>query len=391
LADTDRLAPTQMRGPLAAQLAVLNAYASLGLGDATRSRRAVELLDLAAQTANEVAPNVSLFEGILTIAYAHEHVGRLLGTQRNDDINADVDEGLIELLEGEDTLVPFDLVAGLSGIGMYALERAETSSGARLLDLVIRRLRRAAQPMNVGCAWRTRAPAGSSADLTAFSQGIYPTGMAHGAAGPIAFLSEAIHRSTVPEAAELLRDALAWMGSQLQTNDDCPVFAISFDPVSGRSIERGRYTWCWGDVGLWPATVGTQYHQTASSLYEAAIRASSAYAAAPALFGDPFDACLCHGACGIGHIFNRLHHHTGRADYERAARWWLSSALNAQRDEGLGGFVFMSDRVNNRNIYTSNTTIIGGVTGVALALIASVSTLPPRWDRLMGLGPLALD
>ncbi|SRR6266536_3468501 len=57
------------------------------------------------------------------------------------------------------------------------------------------------------------------------------------------------------------------------------------------------------------------------------------------------DAGLCHGAAGLGHIFNRLFQATGEEVFREAARYWFERTLEMKRTgQGIAGFsVFMRD------------------------------------------------
>ena len=54
------------------------------------------------------------------------------------------------------------------------------------------------------------------------------------------------------------------------------------------------------------------------------------------------DACLCHGAAGLGHIFHRIFLWTGDPALEDAARRWLGHALEMRvRGAGIAGYKFV--------------------------------------------------
>jgi hypothetical protein len=96
------------------------------------------------------------------------------------------------------------------------------------------------------------------------------------------------------------------------------------------------------------------------------------------------DAGLCHGAAGLGHIFNRLYQATGENVFLDAARYWLEQALGLRR-EGLGiaGFSsFMRDE-NGAEHWIDEPGILTGAAGIALALLAAATDIEPQWDRLL--------
>jgi len=65
---------------------------------------------------------------------------------------------------------------------------------------------------------------------------------------------------------------------------------------------------------------------------------------------------FCHGAIGLAHIFNRLYQANGEPVFREAARRWFGHVLDESQLEGAAG--------------------------IGLALLAAMTPLEPRWDRL---------
>jgi hypothetical protein len=56
-----------------------------------------------------------------------------------------------------------------------------------------------------------------------------------------------------------------------------------------------------------------------------------------------FDVGLCHGAAGVGHLFNRLFQATGEDCFAEAARFWLERTLALrQPGRGIAGYLSWS-------------------------------------------------
>jgi hypothetical protein len=75
------------------------------------------------------------------------------------------------------------------------------------------------------------------------------------------------------------------------------------------------------------------------------------------------DSTLCHGAAGIGHIYNRMYQATGHEELQARALDWLRLALANDPPAGIG--------------------FLDGQCGLALALLAASSDVWPSWDRLL--------
>jgi hypothetical protein len=96
------------------------------------------------------------------------------------------------------------------------------------------------------------------------------------------------------------------------------------------------------------------------------------------------DACLCHGAAGLGHLFNRLGQQTGDPLLQDAARRWFGRALAMrQPGEGIGGFRSWGGVSAGRGDWQVEPGFLTGASGIGLALLAAVTDLEPAWDRVM--------
>jgi hypothetical protein len=97
------------------------------------------------------------------------------------------------------------------------------------------------------------------------------------------------------------------------------------------------------------------------------------------------DAPLCHGAIGVGHVFNRIYQATGEPALGEAASLWLERGLAMRRPGGrLGGFhsvmVGPEGEITRRIAYRG---ILEGAAGIGLALLAATTEVEPEWDRLL--------
>jgi len=94
------------------------------------------------------------------------------------------------------------------------------------------------------------------------------------------------------------------------------------------------------------------------------------------------DAGLCHGAGGLGHLFQRLFHQTGEAAFADAARHWFERTLAfRQPGAGPGGFRAWASDLDGKQDWRDDPGYLEGAAGVGLALLAAVSPVDPEWDR----------
>jgi hypothetical protein len=286
------------------------------LGDDERAATCAEDALVAAVAAAEVG--AGLYEGITGPAWVLAHLdGWVLDLGDDDPLDA-IDTALADLLDA-DWDGDVDLVSGLAGIGVYALERPHA---AALVDRVVDHLARTGPP------WTTRRPD----DL----------GVAHGTPGIIGFLA-------ATDATALRDDAAAWLlERELRCRD-------GFSTQAGGD-RRARTAWCYGDPGVAVMLVRAGHlddgHRLARLAAERALEESGVT-----------DAAVCHGAGGVAHVFARLWQHTDDIAMHDAAVTWLRRALDLA--PALEDHSFLEGRA-----------------GLALVLHAALGH-DPTWDRVL--------
>src|SRR5262249_51780261 len=96
------------------------------------------------------------------------------------------------------------------------------------------------------------------------------------------------------------------------------------------------------------------------------------------------DAGLCHGAAGVGHLFNRMYQATGEPRLAEAARFWFRRALGLrQPDRGIAGFAAFMPEHDGQERWVDEPGLLTGAAGVALALLAACTPVEPAWDCVL--------
>src|SRR5262249_41487720 len=94
------------------------------------------------------------------------------------------------------------------------------------------------------------------------------------------------------------------------------------------------------------------------------------------------DAGLCHGAAGVGHLFNRMYQATGGPTLGAAARSWFRRTLAMRRPgRGVGGYQAFRPDLGADAAWVDDPGILTGAAGIALALLAAITPVEPAWDR----------
>jgi len=324
------------------------------------------------------------FGGFAGLGWATEHIEKtLLGTRAPDDEdpNADIDDALTAILEQPDWIGPFDLVSGLVGFGVYALERMPSPAATALAEQVLRHLLSRAETDDAGTRWPTPKRHMTAWQLELAPGGKYDLGLVHGTPGIIAWLSQAAHLGVGGERARaVLESSVDWLLAQQHTGQ-----RGRFPSWVGVGVgpHFARNAWCYGDPG-----VAASICLAAEVLDRADWRAAAGEIALGTARGSPeaalaTNAFLCHGTAGNAHIFNRLFHGTSMGQLRDCARDWYRAALGS-RSEGdrFAGFATALSQTPGGEP-SNDSSLLVGASGLGLALLAAVSDRPPGWDRAL--------
>jgi hypothetical protein len=347
----------------AAGAALLHAYLARATGDGRSEERALAWLGRALDGVGDSASDVSLFVGVAGIGWTGQHLAALLDVEEPDP-DGYLDEVLEDMLRSSPWPGAFDLVYGLAGLGVYALERLPRPAARACLELVVARLGELSERRPEGTAWFT-SPRHLPPDARAEApDGFFDLGVAHGVPGVVALLAAAEASGVAGDSARPLAEgAVSWLLAQRLPDGGQSAFPSRLLP--GRDPAPARMAWCYGDAGVAAALLLAarafgidEWEQEALRL----ARRASARRGEDTRVGDPW---LCHGAAGLGHLFNRMHQATDDAEFADAARFWLERALDLRPPGG------------------DDSGFLTGACGVALALLAAIGDVEPGWDRLL--------
>jgi lantibiotic modifying enzyme len=377
------------------------AHPGAGYGDIAWARleRATDLL-----AAAPLQPG--LYSGFCGVAWVAEHLQRgaagdaagdaadvpeagAAGAEEEDDANAGIDAALLHHLGRTPWTYHFDLITGLAGYGVYALERLPRAAAVECLRLLVERLAETAAPRPGGLGWHTPFEMLPEPNKPWYPKGLDNLGMAHGTPGVIALLARICERGEVAGASAararaLLRDAVSWLLAQKLPSQDLSVYPYAVgDEVK---IRPARAAWCYGDPGIAAALLAAGRALGETSWKDEALALARAVARRPVEACRVEDACLCHGAAGLGHVLNRLYQATGDEEVREGARAWLRRALDQwQPGQGIGGFLAFSpvDDDFDKLEWNDDPGFLNGSAGMALALLAAISAVEPAWDRVL--------
>ena len=359
-----------------AGVALFFAYLAEALGDTEARSMAGRLIEDSLEAAVGAAPVDRLFAGFAGVGWVLAHVD-LFDLSDGDPDDA-VDAALLDVVSAPHRHAEYDLLAGLAGVGIYALERLPRPTAVPLLRAVVARLAELARADPAHPLWWTSPEALPTQIRANFPDGAWNLGAAHGAPGVIGFLALACAAGIDSNVVRpLLEAAVDWYLGQQIAFDNGPAFPAFAAPAVKPS--RSRLAWCYGDPGI--AGCLFQAGQSAATPTWRAAAVTIGERAAKQSVADTgvVDAGICHGSAGLAHIYNRLWQATGSPALRDATAEWLERVMRAHRPgHGVGGF-----QARGGAHWVSDPGFLTGAAGIGLVLLAAVTPIEPRWDRVL--------
>ncbi len=358
-------------------------FAYRALADAREGDdRAVALLESALDALGAAQLQPSLYVGFTGITWTLEHLASMVLDEDDEDLNEEIDEVLIELLGTTPWMAPTDLISGVVGLGVYALERLPRASAVATLEQAVSRLEETAVHDTDGIAWPTH-PSLFPPDQAHEADNRIDLGMAHGVTGTIALLARVVDAGVAADRARALLDgAVSWLLAHVNAEES----PVRFAPWIKRGQPRAlsRTAWCYGDLGVALALQAAARAANQPSWADEALATARKAAARPRAETGVLDAGLCHGAAGLGHFFNRLFQATGDAKLARCARGWFERCVEMrQPGRGVAGYQGILRNVDGSEQRTDDPGFLTGAAGIGLALLGAISAVEPSWDRVL--------
>jgi lantibiotic biosynthesis protein len=366
-----------------AGLAALFAYLDLAECGDNCDETAVQFLQQAIDAVSASAMTPSLYSGFAGVAWAVEHLKGGPLDPDAEDVNEEIDEALKECLSQSPWDDDYDLISGLVGFGVYMLERSPRPSAIECLERIVDRLDETAERNASGITWHTHPNLIHPAQREVCPDGYYNLGLAHGVPGVIAFLGQVWAAGIARDRVRPLLDgAVRWLLAQKPPRDAGSRFSSWIAP--GSKQERSRLAWCYGDLGAAAALLVAARHVGEHDWEREALEIARQTTNRPLEQSGIVDAGLCHGAAGLGHIYNRIFQAAGEARFREAARFWFEHTLNMRRPgQGIAGFSAFMPKELGEEQWADDPGILTGAAGIALALLSAVAPIEPEWDRML--------
>jgi lantibiotic modifying enzyme len=354
------------------------------LGDPDEwSRAAARHAEHAMDGVSRLLMGPGLYGGFTGVAWSLTHMARVLGQE--PEAMDEIDEAVLDLVRRKaDFVGDHDLVAGLVGMGVHALERLPDPVALQCAAEIVARLEETASRDKHGATWHTPAKRLAPARRAQCPDGYHDLGVAHGLTGIIAFLAESHAAGVEPvRSRRLLEDAVAWLFAHSLEKDRGGGYPWAYVP--GVEPRPARSAWCYGDPGI-AAVLQRTSICAGEPVWAERARALALHAARrPADQTGVADIGICHGSAGLAHLLNCVHQATGDSELREAALRWVEWTLAARVEgaaDGVAGFHALIYE-KGEPVRIAERGVLNGAAGVGLVLLAAVSDVPPAWDRLL--------
>jgi lantibiotic modifying enzyme len=347
-------------------------------GDAADEQTALAFLDTALDGAAEERPNALLYAGTVGVGWTLAYLERSL--VEGDDEPNDVDDLVARALTT--TWPSADLIRGVTGAGVYLLERLPRPHVRPLLDRVVALLAEMSERHPEGTTWYVPVETMAPDRAALFPDGYYDAGMAHGQAGVVALLAH-LTAAGIASAKPLLESSVEWLLAQRLPEDHGPGRYPLLIGKGEKHPNGGRVAWCYGDPGVAVGLLAAGRALGDGALVTEA-RDTALVAAGRTTDSAVTDAPLCHGSAGLMHVFSRLAQGTGDERLYATARGWAEVALGMRRDgQPVAGYGSVRPNEEAAKAYEPCAGFLEGASGVGLALLAATSDRDAAWDSLL--------
>jgi hypothetical protein len=373
-----------------AGLALFYTYLAQITQDDAWADAAAERIDRALEAVAHHPIGPSLYGGFAGVGWVLEHLqGRLFEPEEGEETGGETTQALLQLLDGDAWGSDYDLIGGLVGFGVYALEALPAPEARALLGRILDHLEALAEERPDGLTWFTDPRLLPPHQRQLYPEGYYNVGVAHGVPGIVGLLAGMAAAGVEPErTGRLLEGGVSWVLAQEGESEIGRCFPhFSAPGLSGGGVGGGagpgqasRLAWCYGDPGIAAVLLLAARAAGRADWEERAVATALRAAARPFAVSQVRDVGLCHGTAGLGHVFNRLHQATGRPELATAARDWFRRTLEMRQPEGVGGFLCWDTAKGG---WWPERGFLTGAAGVGLCLLGAVSAVEPAWDRAL--------
>ena len=377
-------------GSTSSSIATVCAQVDRVLPDVGWDRAGHMHLSAAAQASERDGAPLGLFDGVAGLGYAAHRLaagrtryGGLL-TSIDGAIASGVTASRARLARASGLPVrAWDLISGITGIGVYLLARREEPAPRAALEDALGALVDLMGETDGAPRWAT-PPEHLHEDMREHTpEGNLNCGVAHGAPGSLALMSLALAAGVeVRGQVDATRRMADWLVAQCRFGRFGPEWPAVIPLAGTHGASRqppARPGWCYGNGGaaraLWLAGAALDEPEYAR-LAERAVRA----ALDRQRTARPLEApTLCHGTAGLAQVTLRMAADSRAEDLSREARTLCLELVERFDPDAPLGYRGEAE-LRERRGADVDATLLDGAAGPGLVLLAAATGTDPGWD-----------
>ena len=362
-----------------AGITLLFAYLSKSFPEKKYLEATFDFLDQLSDSLSDEELNYNMSAGVAGIAFVFQHLRNLGILDKDDDINlSDLDEFIIQGVEQDFRTGNWDPLHGMTGLGIYFLERNKETGEKKYLEIIVDHLTEMRTDVGEYKVWITPG-------FGKYSNDNYNFGTAHGMPGVISFLAQ-VYASEIrqDEIEKIISVSLPFLLMHELVDDVyCFPNAIDVIPKKGKEEPYSRLAWCYGDLcmafALIHSGIALQNDEWKSKGIEVALKTTKRMFENSGCNDAPF----CHGSIGLVHMYHRLYTLTKNETFKSASQKWLAISIQEfyRPGEWAGGYFFRTFN-EEKSIFEHipQYSLLEGSAGIALVYLSFLFDVKPEWD-----------
>lgn len=341
--------------------------------DYCKSPKVLSALEKKLQALSKFASRkyLSIYSGITGYGWLLQQLNFLNLIDRSSLLSDDLNDLLMNWMLKEIDEGRYDFLNSSMGVVMY-LQNFNKKQFLQVLKEFIHKLRNyGISENNTVIKWETIIVEHKNKKGIDF-------GLSHGMASIVAILSTLYKNKMLFKKDEkLLKKAVNYLLTNRNSENNMSSFSdFSLDETNS------RLAWCYGDLGI-----GYSLYKAGQTLNDNELMKEALHILLKttlrkdAIHEYVFDAGLYYGSSGIMQIYNRLFQITGNVKFKEIAQYWLNDMFSKSVHENNNtGYKFCL--VNSRT-WIDDYSIMNGLSGLGLALLAAISHDEPFWDQCL--------
>ncbi|WP_299678327.1 lanthionine synthetase C family protein [uncultured Dokdonia sp.] len=285
-----------------------------------------------------------------------------------DIITEEVDEYLLSEMNDFITDNNFDFMHGAIGIGLYYLKRYQNVTFSKLkfryeryLFVLLEAISAKAIKSGDTIHWESNIISG---DYNAEGCNL---GLAHGIPSIVVFLSKlGVYPTFSGITTKLIKPACNYILNNKINNSKLSSSFPNWIIKNEINKSNSRLAWCYGDLGVAISILKASQTLKDDNLLNESIKILKKTTKRKDIKESGVkDAGLCHGAFGIMIIYKHFFDQTNILLFKEMSDYWANLSINlATHNDGYAGF-----KEYNVTLWKSNQKLLGGVSGIGLAIL----------------------